>query len=218
LGYNYSVASFRQHITFGALIGVIGTTLLYFYAFVTDPLLLGLLFIVTTIASFLPDLDSDSGFPFYLLFGTFTLLCTGISLLYVLQHYSSNLYYEIGVPLGVGIVVWFGVGTILKKFTHHRGMMHSLPTMAIVGLAAYLVARYFNQGDTTASILALAVAAGFLSHLMLDEVHAELNMKGKPFIVRRSLGTAMKLFSPKKGITLFTYAVLALLIYKAFSI
>jgi len=212
------MASFRQHVTFGALIGVVGTTLLYFYAFVSDPFLLALLFVVTTIASFLPDLDSDSGIPFYTLFGTFTLLCTGLSLLYSLQHYGDNLYYIFGVPLVVAALVWFVVGAVLKKFTHHRGMMHSLPTMAIVGLCAYLGARYFQQGDTFSIILALAVAVGFLSHLVLDETHSELNMNGKPFVVRRSLGTAMKLFSNQKGINIFTYVVLAFLAYKALSI
>ncbi len=209
------MASFRQHVTFGALIGIVGTTLLYFYAFVTDPLLLALIFVVTTIASFLPDLDSDSGVPFYLLFGIFTLLCTGLSLLYALRHYPHDVYYLFGIPLGTALGVWFVGGTILKKFTHHRGMMHSLPTMLIVGTATYLITQYLGQGNTVAAVVAVGVMAGFFSHLVLDELHAELNMQGKPFVARRSLGTAMKLFSPQKGITVFTYVVLAFLLYKA---
>jgi len=208
------MASFRQHITFGALIGVLGATVLYFYALVTDPFLLIVLFIITTIASFLPDLDSDSGVPFYILFGTFTLFCTGFGLYYALQEYPNQLEYIIGIPIGVVLTVWFLVGGVLKRFTHHRGMMHSIPTMAIAGLLTYLGAQYLDQGDAVSVILALAVAAGFASHLMLDEVHSELNMNGMPFVARRSLGTAMKLFSHSKGITLFTYLLLGLLVYK----
>lgn len=208
------MASFRQHITFGALIGALGATFLYFYAFVTDPTLLAILFATTIIASFLPDLDSDSGIPFYLLFGTFTLVCTAWALLYALRHYSGDLYYIIGLPLGMLIGVWFIVGHVLKKFTHHRGMMHSLPAMTIAGLLTFLFARYAGEGDMLAMFAALAVALGFASHLILDELHAELNMDGKPFLARRSLGTAMKLFSHSKRVTLFTYLLLAFLLYQ----
>ena len=201
------MASFRQHVTFGALIGALGATFLYFYAFVTDPVLLAILFATTIIASFL--------IPFYMLFGTFTLVCAAWALLYALRQYPGDMYYIIGLPLGMLIGVWFVVGHILKKFTRHRGMMHSLPAMAIAGLLTFLFARYAGEGDMLAMFAAISVALGFASHLILDELHAELNMDGKPFIARRSLGTAMKLFSHSKGVTLFTYLLLVFLIYQA---
>lgn len=210
------MALFREHISVGALTGAIGITLLYFYAFVTDPLLLGLLFAVTAISSFLPDLDSDSGIPFYTVFGLFTLACTGAALYYALAHYSGNWYALIGIPAAALLFVWFIVGDIFKRFTKHRGIMHSVPAMGIVGLCAFLTARYFAQGDALAFWFAIAAALGFLTHLVLDEFHSEVNFEGIPFVPKKSLGTALKLFSGSWTVNLCTYLILSVLAYLAF--
>lgn len=209
------MAIFREHSTVGALVGAVGAVLTYFYALATDPLLLTVLFLVTLGASFLPDIDSDSGVPFYLVFGTFTLACAGIALYYALTHYSENPYLLFGIPLAVLGFVWFVVGGIFKKFTHHRGIMHSIPAAFIAGLLAFLIAKYIGQGEGMAALFALATALGYASHLILDEVHAENILNGNPFIPRRSLGSAVKLFSSSGAINLFTYLLLAVLLYTA---
>lgn len=209
------MALFREHISVGALTGAIGITLLYFYAFVTDPILLALLFIVTTVSSFLPDLDSDSGIPFYTVFGLFTLACTGTALYYALGQYADNWYALVGIPAAALLFVWFIVGDILKHFTKHRGIMHSVPAMGIVGLCAFLTARYFAQGDSIALWFAIAAALGFLTHLVLDEFHSEVNFEGIPFVPKKSLGTALKLFSGSWAVNLCTYLIVAMLAYLA---
>lgn len=210
------MALFREHISVGALAGVVGVVLLYFYALVTDPLLLALLFIVTTISSFLPDLDSDSGIPFYTVFGLFTLACTGAALFWALTHYPTPWYYLVGIPAGALVLVWFVLGGIFKRFTHHRGIMHSVPAMAIVGLCAFLAARHLEQGENVSLWFAAFAALGFLTHLVLDEVHSEVNFDGIPFVPKKSLGTALKLFSGSFAVNMFTYLLLALLAYTAY--
>jgi len=209
------MALFRDHITVGALVAAVGVVLLYFYAIVTDPLLLVILFAVSIIGSFLPDLDSDTGVPFYVLFGIFTLTCGGVVLYYVLSYPPESTYVLVGAPIAALFGVWFIVGAIFKNFTHHRGMMHSIPTMLITSLIVFLVAKYLEQGDTLSLVFALATGVGFFSHLVLDEIHAENVLDGNPFTPRRSLGTAFKLFSNSKPTTLFTYLLLAVLVYSA---
>lgn len=209
------MALFKDHITVGAIVAVVGVVLLYFYAIVTDPLLLIILFVVSVIGSFLPDLDHDTGTPFYLIFGVFTLACGGVVLYYLLNHPPQTLYMLIGVPVAALFGVWFIVGAIFKNFTNHRGMMHSIPTMLIVSLIVYLVAKNLEQGETLSLVFAVAVGVGFLSHLALDEIHSENMLGGNPFVPRRSLGTAFKFFSQSKITTVFTYLVLVSLAYTA---
>lgn len=91
--------------------------------------------------------------------------------------------------------------------------MHSVPAMGIVGLCAFLAARNFAQGETLAFWFAIAAALGFLSHLVLDEFHSEVNFEGIPFIPKKSLGTALKFFSGSWTVNLFTYLLLAVLAY-----
>jgi hypothetical protein len=94
-------------------------------------------------------------------------------------------------------------------------MMHSLPMMAITGLSVYVAARSVLNGDTLALYFALAAALGFASHLVLDEIHSENLVDGNPFINKKSLGTALKLFSSSGPVNLFTYLILAALMYTA---
>jgi hypothetical protein len=122
--YNYGVAMFREHVATGAVISTAVCVAVYSYALVTDPLLLLLLFGVTVIGSFLPDVDSDSGMPFYLVFGTMTLAATGIVALFTLNSsYAADWRYLVGIPAAALLVFWFVVGGVLKKCTHHRGIV-----------------------------------------------------------------------------------------------
>ena len=210
------MALFREHVSVGALAGAVGVTLLYFYALVTDPWLLLLLFIVTAVSSFLPDLDSDSGIPFYTVFGLFTLACTCWSLYYALSNYPHLWYALVGIPAATLLFVWFVVGGVFKQFTKHRGIMHSLPAMGIVGLLAFLAAHHLSQGETMSWWFAAAAALGFATHLVLDEVHSEVNFDGAPFTAKKSLGTALKLFSESKMVNLCAYLLFATLGYLVF--
>lgn len=210
------MALFREHVSVGAIAGAVGVTVLYFYALVTDPLLLALLFAVTTTASFVPDLDSDSGVPFYVMFGLFTLVCTSVALYWTLSNYPNSWYALVGIPLATMLVVWFVVGELFKNFTKHRGMMHSIPMMLIVGLLVYLTAAHFSAGETLSMWFALAAALGFATHLVLDEFHSELTFDGIPFNAKKSLGTALKLFSQSTFINVFTYLLLTTLLYMVF--
>ena len=210
------MAMFREHVAFGAIISMLVVVAVYFYALVTDPLLLMFLFGVTIIGSFLPDVDSDSGMPFYLIFGTATLAATGVVLLYTLNsEYASDWRYLTGIPAMALIIFWFIVGGIVKRCTHHRGIFHSVPALAISGVGSFLIARHYGLDETSAWIFGGAMAAGYLCHLVLDELHAGVTLDGVLFNPKSSFGSALKLFSDSSKVNLATYLLLAALLYTA---
>ena len=207
------MAMFRHHISLGAIISTVGVILLLFYSLIVDPLHLGIFFVIGAFGSILPDFDSDSGLPFYLTFGGATLAFAGVVLFYTLSGHPANNYILVGVPLLALLGFWFIVGGLVKHCTHHRGIWHSFPMLAVASLATYLAATYFGEGRQTSILYAAAMGAGFLSHLVLDEVWSEVDHDGNPFTHKRSLGTAMKLFSESRKVNFFTYVLLAGLVY-----
>jgi hypothetical protein len=98
----------------------------------------------------------------------------------------------------------------LRRYTVHRGMFHSLPAAAIFGQLAFLLTcdsdlriRLFKAG---------AVPIGYLSHLVLDELYSLQWYRGR-LRLKKSFGTALKMFGHKWWPNLSTYAKLGLLTY-----
>lgn len=208
------MAMFREHVAVGAILSMVVVVAVYFYALVTDPLLLLFLFGVTVVGSFLPDVDSDSGMPFYLVFGTMTLAATGVVLLYTLDSvYAGDWRYLTGIPAAALLFLWFIVGGIVKRCTHHRGIFHSIPALVISGLGSFLIARHYGLTEETAWIFGGAMAVGYLCHLVLDEIHAGITLDGIPFNPKSSFGSALKLFSDSGRVNTATYVLLAALMY-----
>lgn len=210
------MAMFREHVATGAVISTGVCVAAYSYGYVTDPLLLLLLFAVTVVGSFLPDVDSDSGIPFYLVYGTATLAGSGIVALYVLASpYANDLRYLIGIPVAALFFFWIVMGAVVKKCTKHRGIFHSLPALLIAGTGTFLAARHYGLDDKTALVFAGAMGLGFLSHLVLDELYSEITLDGIPFNTKSSAGTAMKWFAKQGHVNVVTYVILATLLYTA---
>ncbi len=208
------MAMFREHIGWGAVTAVLFVVVVYVYAFATDVALLGLLFLTAVIGSFLPDVDSDSSMPFYLVFGAMTVSVGGVALLYALPL-TTDWRFLVGVPVGAVAFTWFVVGAIIKRLTHHRGMFHSLPALAIAGLGAFVLAREYGLSETHAFLFGGAMALGYLTHLMLDEVYDGVTLEGLPFVRSDVLGGSLKMFARSNPVNIATYSLLALLLYHA---
>ncbi len=208
------MAMFREHVAAGAVVSMAAVTGISFYSVLVDPLLLWILFAVVIVGSFLPDVDSDSGLPFYLVYGTASVIATGYVALYVLAYPPGNEWYWLpGIPAVALVFFWFVVGGLVKRFTVHRGIFHTLPATAIAGFATLLLARYLGLGETEAILLAAGMALGYFTHLVLDEMHSLVDFEGLPFVPKHTLGTALKLFSSSNGVNMTTYALLATLVY-----
>ena len=64
----------------------------------------------------------------------------------------------------------FGLAWLLRKYTVHRGMFHSLPACAIAAELTFLLCGHEGEGLWIRYFNAGAVVLGFMSHLVLDEI------------------------------------------------
>lgn len=203
------MADFKTHITTSSVIGVgygvAGYALLH-APWPTCVLSAGL----CGLAGMLPDLDSDSGVPVR---ETMTFASAVVPMLMIDRFQALGWSHE-SIVLAGGILYFairFGVAALVKRYTVHRGMWHSLPAAAIFGLLAFLVCSCEDM--TLRLFKTSAVVLGYLVHLVLDELWS---VDLKRFRLKKSFGTALKLWGPKPWGNFSVYVKLGLLILFAF--
>ncbi len=157
-------------------------------------------------AGMLPDIDSDYGVP---LRETMAFTAAIIPMLLVGHFQSLALSHDSMALAAVGtyLFVRFGVANLIRKYTVHRGMFHSIPTMLIFAGLAFLVSgtspidvRCYRAGG---------VLGGFMSHLVLDEIYA-VEFQGGRWRLKKSFGTAIKFWGDDAWANFSTYAKLAI--------
>jgi len=204
------MAGFRTHITVSTLTGIgygAAAHLVYQVPLPTCILAGGL----CSVSGMLPDLDSDSGVPLResVAFGAAVI---PMMLMERLRHYDLATETIVLIGALVYLAVRFGFARILKKYTVHRGMFHSIPAALLAAELAFLLAsgafemRVFKAGG---------VLAGYMSHLVLDEIWS-VQWLGYRFRFKKSFGTALKLWGDGIGSNLLTYAGVGLLTYMIF--
>lgn len=165
-----------------------------------------------TIGGLLPDLDSDNSTPIKLGFN----ITSFVFAFGLVMHWRSELSLLALMVLwlaGYGFMRYI-VFYIFTNMTVHRGVIHSVPYMAIMGLGMTCLSYYGLQMPLTASwFYGLFLFGGAMVHLLLDELYSVnlSNMK-----MKRSSGTAMKFYQHKdKWWYLLLYVIVALLVYFA---
>jgi LexA-binding, inner membrane-associated putative hydrolase len=166
-----------------------------------------------SVSGMLPDLDSDSGRP---LREAATLGAAVVPMLMVdrFQHMGLNHESMVLAAAVVYILIRFVLTEVFRRYTVHRGMWHSLPAAAIVGMFAFLVMS--SEDISLRMFKTMAVVLGFISHLVLDEIWSVDFRKGK-YQFKTSFGTALKLWGNSSWANYATYfkvAVLAFLVYQ----
>jgi membrane-bound metal-dependent hydrolase YbcI (DUF457 family) len=160
------------------------------------------------VGGMMPDIDSDSGVPFREAMGFAAAI---IPMLLLSRFAELGLNYEQMVLAAGGsyALVRFGVGRLLSKYTVHRGMFHSIPAaMIFAGLvflfsaSANLQLRYFK---------AAGMFLGVMSHLALDELYS-VQWSGGRWRLKKSFGTALKLWGDSSWANFSTYAKLVLVL------
>jgi len=203
------MANFKTHLTFSTIVGAgYGTTALLMYDVPLPTCILagGL----CSVSGMLPDIDSGSGGPprESLAFGAAV-----VPMMLVDRLIQMGLSAESIVLVGAAVYLFvrFVVAALLRKYTVHRGMFHSIPAAIIFGELAFLLA----SGDLNIRLYkAAAVLMGYLSHLALDEIYSVEWSKGR-LRLKRSFGTALKIWGNKWWANFTTFAKLALLSYVA---
>lgn len=201
------MAGFKAHLTSGVVAGA---------AFAAaggalgglNPLQAGAVFVLGVVAALLPDLDSDTGRPLAFLSQVVSVLVPSLVWLRFVGRLGLTPEAAICYFTLAYLVVYHGLCGLIRRWTTHRGMMHSLPfCLTCAGLAFLLMEP---SGRLPAVWAAVAVGAGCALHLVLDEYHAVYLRFGFLPAVRRSRGTAFKLRSDSMTATVAAYAATAL--------
>jgi membrane-bound metal-dependent hydrolase YbcI (DUF457 family) len=155
----------------------------------------------------LPDLDSDSGVP---LRESVAFAAAAVPVMMIRRFERLGMPLETMILAGMGIylVIRFGLAMLLKKYTVHRGMFHSLPAALVAAEVAFLI--FDHENLWLRYYTAAAVLFGFLSHLMLDEIWS---VDVRRLRVKKSFGTAMKIWGDSLWANVSTYAKVILLTY-----
>jgi LexA-binding, inner membrane-associated putative hydrolase len=196
---------FKIHITASTILGVgygAGANLMYGVPIPTCALATGL----CSVAGMLPDLDSGPGRP---LRESVTFAAAVVPMLMIDRWRHLGWSHEMMVLAGAGIylAIRFGIAWILRHYSVHRGMFHSLPCAMIFAELAFLLCssgglpiRFYEAG---------AILVGFLSHLILDEIWSVDLSHGVPRL-KPSSGTAFKMWGPCLWSVALTYVLLAM--------
>jgi len=201
------MANFKTHVTFSTLLGAGygGAAYALYEVPIPTCLLAGGL---CGVSGMLPDVDSNAGKP---LRESMAFAAAVVPMMMIDRFRELGMSSELIVLCGAGIYLFirFVVAAMLRKYTVHRGMFHSLPAAVIAGELAFLLA----SGSLPIRIYkAAAVALGYVSHLVLDELYSVEWYRGKVRL-KHSFGSALKLFCSKWWPNISTFAKLAILTY-----
>ena len=199
------MAGFRMHVSTSALLGC-GYAAAGHAAFdvpLDTSILAGAM---CGVAGMLPDLDSDNGVP---LRETMAFTAAVVPMLLVARFQTLALSHDgmALVAVGMYLFVRFGITNIIRKYTVHRGMFHSIPAGLVFAGLAFIVSgaapleiRLYKAGG---------VMAGFMSHLVLDEIYA-VEWKSGRWRLKKSFGTALKFWGDDAWSNFSTYAKLVI--------
>ena len=227
------MADFKTHVSVGAYTGfflMIGT---YIFDWVSNLYMSVIIFFLTLIGSFLPDMDSDSGLPIQIIFGIYSLFAAAMTF-FVLREDGLNIYLVIFFTLSAYTFVLYILKPLFKKYTSHRGIFHSVPAVLISFFSTLLMADLLRVATMDKFIIALSVSAGYFSHLLLDEIYSVNFLMGKSvkkrrkkkfknffkdrFGFKRSFGTALDFgFNQRaKYPAVIAYLLLGFLVYMTY--
>ena len=204
------MAGFKTHIGTSTVLGIgyaAGAYGLYHLPAPTCILAGGL----CSVSGMLPDLDSGPGRP---LRESMAFAAAVVPMAMVDRFKAMGMSLESIILAGgaIYLLIRFGMAALLRHYTVHRGMFHSLPAAAIAAETVFLVfgseqlnLRYFVAGGAL---------VGFMSHLILDELWS-IDFAGGRFRLKSSFGTAMKFWGDSMGPNLLTYALVAVLTFAA---
>ena len=161
--------------------------------------------IIGTIGGLLPDIDLRTSRPAKKFFAIAELfLATLMAILYASHHVGTDAVIN-------ALVIWVVVFCLLKyvvfeifhRVTVHRGMVHSVPYMAVFALLVVYGAYHGLKLTVLVSwLFGGFLFVGSLVHLILDELYS-VDVWGLK--LKKSSGTAFKFFESNKPIS---YAVL----------
>ena len=193
---------FRVHITGSTIVGA-GYGAAAWYVGDMHPVTCGLGAGLCAVSGMLPDLDSGPGIP---LRESVAFAAAVVPMMMIHRFQQLGMPLEAMILAGAAIYlgIRFGLSWLLKSYSHHRGMFHSLPAAAIAGQVTFLA--FGSEEPLRRYFVCSAVVLGFLTHLVLDEIWSvKMGWFGPK--VKKSFGTALKFHGPVLWPNLLTYAL-----------
>ncbi|RLS75705.1 MAG: metal-dependent hydrolase [Planctomycetota bacterium] len=197
---------FRVHITGSSIVGA-GYGVAAWFVGDMHPMTCGLGAGLCAVAGMLPDLDSGPGIP---LRESVAFAAAVVPMMMIHRFHQMGLPLEAMILAGaiIYLAIRFGMSWLLKSYSHHRGMFHSLPAAAIAGQTTFLA--FGAEDPLRRYFVSSAVVLGFLTHLVLDEIWSvKMGWFGPK--VKKSFGTALKFHGPVMWPNLLTYALALIL-------
>jgi membrane-bound metal-dependent hydrolase YbcI (DUF457 family) len=183
------MADFKTHLIGGAAAGVVAALASAWIGWV-DWQWLPLVATAGIVGGLAPDVDSESARPQRILFGAAAVIVPSV-LLYRVQWLQRDPERAVLSWVIFAALTWWPGRWLFQRATVHRGMLHSLPAVAIFGAIAFLFAGRRAEDVTYQIAVGLTAAVGYLTHLALDELWS-VDFEGRTIRVKKSLGTALK--------------------------
>ncbi|MES1935720.1 hypothetical protein C27AD_05183 [Salinisphaera hydrothermalis C27AD] len=201
------LANFTTHIGVAASVGT---------AFAASGLSAGVwslsqtpaLVVLVALGGIMPDIDADKSHSTRLIFTVLAVTAALAALALARPILSALGATCLALALYVGIRDV--VAVVFRALTRHRASWHSLLAVAAVTFSTVAISfRCFAQPARLAWSDGLAVALGMLIHLLLDECFS-IDLEGAR--LKRSFGTALKLFDYRRPVATALMAGATLLV------
>jgi hypothetical protein len=206
------MANFNTHFAVaGVASAIVSGTLLSME--VVSPNQAVVAFALGTFGGLMPDLDSDNSKAIKVGFTVISLLITTIFVF--IKSYSYSIVEMLIMSAVIFYTIRFGVISLFRKISKHRGMFHSIPVALMWGVGtAILMHLFFGLNALVAWVYGFMMFFGYMVHLILDEVYS-VDLGNRR--VKKSFGTALKFYKLRtqtdKLQNIIIYAMLIFMLY-----
>jgi len=195
------MANFNMHLNSAAFVSAISASVLSYKGVITGSEAF-FCFLAGMIGGVLPDIDHNNSKIINMMQLTFSLF---ISFFITLMFINRLKLLELlGLWIGVYLFI-MGLFFIFKKFTTHRGIIHSIPFAFLFWFLVTLISYYLGISVKMSYLIGFFVFLGYITHLLLDEIYA-VDLMGRR--LKSSFGSALKFNSYNKLATFLTYLAL----------
>lgn len=203
------MANFNVHISVAAGCSVVAAVFGLGLHFIDSQHTPWLIFL-GIVGGMLPDVDAVNSRPVRLLYSILALLSAMI-VVSIFEKYYVQSYQLLLLAVVVYCLTRYLVLASIRKFTVHRGIFHSILALCFFSFAIMCVSYYFlEQNPIYAWLNGVFLGLGFLVHLTLDEIYS-VDLANRR--IKKSFGTALKLFNYKNIFSSLVMAIFTLLLY-----
>jgi len=163
-------------------------------------------FFAGIIGGILPDIDHYNSIPVRII----QFVISNLVAFLVVYNYLGKLKLLEIVALWIGICIVFEIiFFFFKRFTTHRGIIHSIPMGILFGLITILFLHNILHLSVIVSYyVGIFIFIGYLTHLILDEIYS-VDVAGNK--IKKSFGSALKVCSNDTKINLLIYFLIVVL-------